>query len=88
MINFMPWHNSALFVFFIHALILGTFAKLLNATIICVMSVCPSVRPSVHMELGSHRTEFHEISYLNVFRISAEKTQVSFMSDKNIGYFT
>jgi hypothetical protein len=58
----MSWRNFALFIFFlIHASILGAFAKLLKAIIGCVMSVCPSVRPSVRMELGSHWTEFHEI---------------------------
>jgi len=46
---------------------LGAFAKLRKATISFVMSVCLSVRPSVRMELGSHRTDFHEIRYLGVF---------------------
>jgi hypothetical protein len=46
--------------------------------------VCP-----VRMEqLGSHWTDFHEILYLNIFRKSAEKIQVSLKSDKNNGYFT
>jgi hypothetical protein len=40
-----PWRNFALFVCFsIHASILGAFAKLLKATISCVMSVCQSIR--------------------------------------------
>jgi len=41
---------------------LGPFAKLRKATINFVMSAHLSVRPSVHMEqLGSQRTDFHEI---------------------------
>jgi len=54
---------------------LGAFAKLRKATI--VMSVCPSVRPSLRMKkLGSHWTEFHEILYLSIFRKTIEKIQV------------
>ena len=46
------------------AVFLGAFAKLRNATIRFVMSV----RLSVRMEqLGSHRTDFHEMLYLRVF---------------------
>ena len=45
--------------------LLGAFAKLRNATIIFVMSVCLSV----HTEhLGSHSTDFHEILCLSIFR--------------------
>jgi hypothetical protein len=41
---------------------LGAFAKFRKATISYVMSVCPSVRPSVRMEeFGSHCTYFREI---------------------------
>jgi hypothetical protein len=40
------------------------------------------------VELGSDWTDFNEISYLNIFRKSAEKIQVSLQSDKNNGYFT
>jgi len=39
-------------------------------------------------KLGSHWTDFHEISYLTIFRISVEKIQVSLKYDKNNGYFT
>jgi len=44
----------------------GTFAKFRKATVIFVISVCPSVHqsfhPSVRMEqLGSHWTDFNEI---------------------------
>jgi hypothetical protein len=49
------------------------------------VSVCLSVRMK---QLGSHRTDFHEIWYLNIFRKSVEKFQVSLQSDKNNGYFT
>ena len=45
------------------------------------------VRLSVRMEqLGSHRTDFHEILYLRIFRKSVEKIKVSLNSDKNKGY--
>jgi len=37
---------------------LGAFAKLLKATISACLSVCLSVRME---QLGSHRTDFHEI---------------------------
>ena len=46
----------------------GAFAKLRKATICFVMSVRPSVRPSVCVEqLRSHWTEFYEIWYLSFF---------------------
>jgi len=45
------------------------------------MSVIPSVYLSVHMEqLGTHWTEFYEISYLSNFGKCVEKIQVSFTS--------
>ena len=47
--------------------------------------VCPSVRTE---QLGTHRTDFHEIWYLSIFRKSVEKIQVSLKSGKNKGYFT
>ena len=34
-------------------------------------------------KLGSHRTDFHEIWYLSVFRKYVENIQVSLKSDKN-----
>ena len=50
---------------------------------------CLSVRPIAwKKKLGSHWTYFHEIWYLNIFRKSVDKTQVSLKSDKNNGYFT
>jgi hypothetical protein len=40
------------------------------------MSVCPSVRPSLHAEkLGSYWMDFREILYLDIFRKSVEKIQ-------------
>ena len=45
------------------------------------MSVCPSVRPSVHYLMeqhGSHWTNFHEIWYLSIFRKSVEKIYYKF----------
>ena len=63
---------------------LGGFAKLRKATITFVMSVCLSVCPYVRMEqIVSHWTGFHEIWYLNIFRISVEKIQVFLKSEKN-----
>jgi len=50
-----------------------TFAKLRKATISFFMSVRPSARME---ELGSHRMDFHEVSYLNIFRNSVEKIQI------------
>jgi hypothetical protein len=44
------------------------------------------VYPSVRMkQLGSHRTDFHEIWCLSIFRKSVEKVQVSLKSDNNNG---
>jgi hypothetical protein len=39
-------------------------------------------------QLGSIRTDFHEILYPNISRKSIEKIQVSLKSDKNNGRFT
>ena len=48
--------------------------KLRKATVNFVMSVCPSVRPPARMEqLGSHWTDFHEISYLSIFENLSRK---------------
>jgi len=66
---------------------LGAFAELRKVTI----SFVTSVRPSVHIsleQLGSHCTDFHEISYLRIFKNSVKKIQVSITYDKNNGYFT
>jgi hypothetical protein len=57
---------------------LGAFTKFLRY-------VCPSFRME---QLGFHSTDFHEIWYLNIFRKSVEKIQVSLKSDKNNGYCT
>ena len=58
---------------------LARFAKLRNATISFVMSVCVSVRME---QLGSHWTYFGEILYLRLFRIYVEKINVPLKSDK------
>jgi len=51
------------------------------------MSVSTSVRPLVCMEqLCSHRPDFHEILYWNIFRKYVQKIQVSLKSDKNNGH--
>jgi S-adenosylmethionine synthetase len=44
------------------------------------MSVCPSVRLK---QLGSHCTNFREISHLSIFRKSVQNIQVSSNYDKN-----
>ena len=64
---------------------LGAFAKLWKATTGFDIPVCPSTRMK---QLGSHWTEFHEISYLNIFRKSVSVIRLSLKSDKNNGYFT
>jgi hypothetical protein len=46
-------------------IILGAVAKLRKATVSFVMPVCPSDRME---QLGSHRTDFHEIWYFCIFR--------------------
>jgi hypothetical protein len=61
---------------------LGSFAKLRNATISFVVSLCPRVRKE---HFGSDWADFHEIRYLRIFRKSVEKIQVSLKSDKNNG---
>ena len=64
---------------------LGAFAKLLKATVNFVMTVCSSVRVE---QLGSRRTDFHEIWYLSALRNSVEKIQFSLKAGKNNVYFT
>jgi hypothetical protein len=45
--------------------------------------VSPSVRPSVRIEkLGSHWKDFHEFSYLSIFRQTVEKIQFSLKSKR------
>jgi hypothetical protein len=56
-----------------------------KATIIFVMSVCPSARPSVWN--NSAPENFHKIWYLIIFRKSAKKIQVSLKFDNNNGYY-
>ena len=64
----------------------GAFAKLRKAIL---ASSCTSACLSIRMEkLGSHRTDFHEILYLNIFRKSAGKIEVSLKLDQNNGYLT
>jgi hypothetical protein len=60
----------------------GIFAKLPKAAVSFVMNV----RPSVRMEhLCFHWKNFHEVSYLRIFRKPVENIQVSLKSDKNNG---
>ena len=61
---------------------LGAVAKLRNANMSFVTSVCMSVRPHPQMEqLGSQWTGLREILYVGDFRKSVEK----FQSDTNSG---
>jgi hypothetical protein len=53
-----------------------------------VMSVRPPVRPPACMELGSHLTDFHEISYLSISLKCVQKIRASLNSDTKNGYFT
>jgi hypothetical protein len=63
---------------------LGTFANLRKRTISFVMSACPSVCMEKH---GSHWTDFRDIWYLNIYRNSVAKIQLSLKSDMNDVYF-
>ena len=47
-------------------------------------NVCPSIRTE---QLGSHRTDFHQIRCLSIFRKSVEEIWISSKSKKNIWYF-
>ena len=49
------------------------------------MSVCLSVRLE---HLGSQWTDFHEISYLSIFRISVDEMQVPLKYNKDNDYIT
>ena len=60
----------------------AALAKLRKQTISFVTSVCP------HGTIRLPMTGYNEISYLRIFRKYVEKTQVSLISAKNIGYFT
>jgi len=65
--------------------LLGPVAQLRTATVGFVMTVRLSARMK---QLGSHRTNFHEISELRIFLKSVEKIQVPLKSDKNNARFT
>jgi len=66
-------------------IVLSTFEKFRKAAVNFIMYVCLSVRTE---QLGSHWTDFHEISYLSIFRKSVGTIQLLVKSDKNNGYFT
>ena len=62
------------------------FTPFLGAVANCEKRLLASSCVSVHMEqLGSHWTDFHEIWYMNIFRKSVEKIQVSLEADKHNG---
>ena len=49
-----------------------------------VVSLLPSVRTE---KLGSHWTNYHEVSYLSAFRKSVQKSQVSLKYNRNNSHF-
>jgi len=51
----------------------------------CRMSFCPSVHPSIRMELSSHCTDFHKILYLNIIRKPVGKVETPLKFDKTTG---
>jgi len=63
----------------------GRIAKSDTVSFVIRLSVCLSISTE---QLGSHWTDFHEVSYLSIFRKRVEKIQVSLKSDKKNGYFT
>jgi hypothetical protein len=65
--------------------ILVVVEKLQKANISFVMSACKTIRIE---KLGSHETEFHEISYFNIFLKYVKEIQISLKFDKNNRYFT
>jgi len=65
--------------------LVDAFAKLRKTVVSFVVSVHPPVRMG---HLGSHRTDFNEIGYLNICRKSIENIQVWLKYGTNIGYFT
>jgi len=69
---------------------LGSFAKLRNAIIRLVMSICPSVLLSGRQQenFGSHWSDFHEILYLRIIKKSAGEILASLKWDKNNAYLT
>jgi hypothetical protein len=55
----------------------GPFTKVRKASVAFVISVCPSIRPSVRMgQRGSHRADFREICYLCIFRKFVNEIEV------------
>jgi len=75
-VSSVNWHRLGLLSY----CSLGASAKLWKATI----SFLVYVRVE---QVGSHRSDFHEIWYLMVFRKPVEKIEVSLTHGKNNGYF-
>jgi hypothetical protein len=66
---------------------LGAFAEFAKSDY-WICHFCPSVLLSVLVEqLGSHWIDFHEIWYLDIFRKSLDKFQISSILDLHIEYF-
>ena len=66
--------------------IFGAFSKLRKATVSFFIYLCPSIHP--RETCGCHWNNFNKICYLNIFRKSVKKIQVSLKSDKENGDFT
>jgi hypothetical protein len=69
---------------------LRALANLRNASINSVISICPSVLPSIRIEqLRLLWTDFDEVWNLSFFRKCVKNVlQISLKSDKNNRYFT
>ena len=81
-LNQLQAANSSHFLSGITYLFLCAFAKLRKATVICIVSV----RLSACNISAPTGTEFHETSYLSIFRKSVEKMKVSLKSDDSDWY--
>ena len=85
LLSYMFISINCIFINFRH---IHKIAKKWLLALLCLL-ICPSVRPSIRVEqLSCYWMDFHEFWYLNIFRKSVEKFQVSFKSDNNSGCFT
>jgi len=64
-------------------IVLGAFGKFRKPTVSCAMSVCPPSCLSVCPYALNNWMHFYDISYLRIFRKSAEEIQISLHFDKN-----
>jgi len=71
------------FLNFLPSAVLGAFAKLRKATVSSCLSVFIFVRQSAWNNSASIGTYFHEVWYLDIFRKSVGKIQLSLKCDEN-----